>query len=78
MTRYSNRNYTQAMIHFTDGTTQFLYRGQSIITDKKVKKLRGEIDVREVNEGRSSNENQAAKKTTSKKSTSPKTQKNPK
>lgn len=50
MKKYVNVGETQAVIEFEDGSAQFLQRGQSIQTAKKVKKIRG--NVKETETGR--------------------------
>lgn len=45
MKRYINKSHELVTIDFEDGTTQFLFRGQKIDTDKKVKEIRGDCTV---------------------------------
>lgn len=49
MKKYTNQGFEQAIVEFTDGTAQFLIRGQSIQTSKGVKRIRGNVKVTEVN-----------------------------
>lgn len=43
MIRFVNRTSTMKVVEFEDGSAQFLMRGQSIITDKPVKRYDQEL-----------------------------------
>ena len=48
MKKYVNKSTTLKVVEFEDGDAQFLMRGQSIVTDKKVKKIQEGIVVKDV------------------------------
>jgi hypothetical protein len=48
MKKYVNKSATLKVVEFEDGDAQFLMRGQSIVTDKKVKKIQEGIVVKDV------------------------------
>jgi hypothetical protein len=50
MKKYINKSGELRCITFADGSAQFLMRGQSITTDKEVKKVQVGIVVKDVSE----------------------------
>lgn len=48
MKKYTNRTNDMLNVQFSDGTVQFLRRGQSIESDKPVKKVQDGIRVTDV------------------------------
>lgn len=48
MKKYTNKTSELRSIVFSDGSAQFLMRGQSITTDKEVKKVQAGITVVDV------------------------------
>ena len=48
MKKYLNKTTSLKVVEFEDGDAQFLMRGQSIVTDKKVKKIQEGIVVKDV------------------------------
>ena len=48
MKKYVNKTTSLKVVEFEDGDAQFLMRGQSIVTDKKVKKIQEGIVVKDV------------------------------
>lgn len=46
--RYVNQSIKMQIITFTDGSAQFLFRGQSIETDKEVKTMDAGIRVKDI------------------------------
>ncbi len=46
MKRYTNHGTTMAAIHFSDGSTKFLFRGQSIEVDEEPTRVEGNVRVK--------------------------------
>lgn len=54
MKKYTNKCNEMRTVFYVDGSAQFLMRGQSVETDKEVKKVQNGIVVTEVTEKTSS------------------------
>ena len=51
--KYSNHSSEMRTLYFTDGTAVFMFRGQTVETDKEVVSIPDGVKVKEVNGGNS-------------------------